>query len=419
MKKILLASLLLAAGSAYGQDQQSAPADAPQSASAAESSGQATNNVVGVKLAPGVRGVADIGFETVYNSNFYLQDSNPQSAFGFLLSPSIGIVGDSGDYRYQMGAGLEAARFTNVEAGPNSYLDAIVKSKASWAPLTRHHFSADIQSKYGHDPFGSFRTENGLPLSEGLDRWIQNSGYLTYRYGADSAKLNLESAIGIDVRRYQTNRDATRYLDYRIMTARETAYYNVSSKTALLAEIIHSNQIFYSQTPGFPTHDAQENRIRVGMRWLATAHTYGDVRIGQYRHDSDSSQLRRIRAIDWAATLNWAPLVYSVITLQTGNQSQQTYLADVSYIENRFATLLWRHDWSSALETRASATYLDSEFIDSSRQDHIGLFSAEADYRASLRWMWIAGASYSKRTSNIAARGYNNTSVYLGVKYSH
>jgi hypothetical protein len=416
-KKILLLGLLLMSASVYAADQPQAGSNTPARAQSPDSAGQAPNEAVGIKLGPGLRGLAGVTFRSTYISNFFLQEQNPQSAFGFLLAPNLLVVGEKKQLRYQLGAGLDAAKFTNVSSGPSKYLDANVSGNYSWKAGTRHHFSGDALSKYGHDPFGSFRTENNVPLDQGLDKWIENSGNLRYRYGADGATINLESELGADIRRYETNQQFSQYLDYRMISARETVFYNVSSKTSLLAEVLHSNQIFYTQAPGFPKRGGQENIIRGGMHWRATAKTTGDIRIGQYTHGLDDPSRPTVRAFDWAATVSWAPLVYSVITLQTGNQQQPSYLANVFYIQNRYVSLNWVHDWSSALRTRVAVDRVYSDFVGSSRQDRVNTGTFEADLRASQRWFWLAGTTYSRRSSNEVERGYNYTLAYLGLRY--
>jgi hypothetical protein len=104
--------------------------------------------------------------------------------------------------------------------------------------------------------------------------------------------------------------------------------------------------------------------------------------------------------------------------VQTGVQSTQSYLDNVSLIENRFETVDWTHDWSYSFRTRAVFTHLNSEFIGTTRVDNINTGGLEANYRASQRWMWLAGTSYSHRSSNGVNLDYKNTSVFLGLQYS-
>lgn len=382
------------------------------------SSAEAPNNAVGVSLAPGLRGTASVGLESSYNSNYYLQADNPQSSFGFVLTPNVLLLREAKNIRYQFGAGLEAAKYTNVDQGPDSYLDSTISGKLEWNPLTRHRFAGDYYTKFSHDPFGSFRTENGFNVGQPLDKWVETAGHVSYRYGAQGALFNLESAVGVTARRYTTNRDSTAILDFRSISLRETGYVNVSSKTSFLAEVEHDNTGYYKDAPSFPGRDFQENHYRAGVHWLATGTTSGDIRVGRFRRSYDNPQVPKNTATDWLATLTWAPLAYSVFSVQTGVQSAQSYLADVQLIENRFELVDWTHDWSYSFRTRLLYTHVNSEFVGSSRTDNIDTVGAEANYLSSQRWMWLTGASYSHRTSDIAARDYNDTSVYMALRYS-
>lgn len=414
-RKLLITAMLLASGAVW------AAADEPvQPATSAipASDGRAPNDAIGIKLGPGLRASASVGLESIYNSNFFLQESNPKSSFGFVLTPNVVVKRKAKKWTYELGAALETAKYTGIDQGPSTYLDTKFNGNFYWDAETRHHISGDFYSKYGHDPFGSFRTENGFNVAQGLDKWWESAGHLRYRFGAHGALINLESELGLLGRRYATNRDQTNILDYRQWTARETAFFNISSKTALLAEVFHLNNGYYTEIPNFPGRDSQENHYRVGFHWLATGTTSGDVRIGKYRREYDNPQVPRVSATDWAASLSWAPLVYSVFTFQSGVESQRSYLAGVPLIENRFETVDWTHEWSYRLRTRLAYSHINSEFVGSSRLDTIDTVGAETNYLSSLRWMWLGGVSYSHRNSNQTGRDYDDTLVYLGVRYT-
>ncbi|MGH8461593.1 MAG: outer membrane beta-barrel protein [Stenotrophobium sp.] len=415
---VFLSALTLVSATAYAQATGQLPSYSDIPTATPAGSDQKSGDLPGVKLGPGVSAVATIGAEAIHTSNMYLQDQNAESAFGYLVSPGLLIVGQGSQINYEVGAGLEAAKY-NVSQGPGSYLDANFKLKSTWEPMTQHHFRGDFTSQFGHDPFGVGRTEGTTPVGATLDKWIDNTGHALYRYGAYDANINLETELGFQVHRYRTNEAITQYLNYRVLSVRESAYYNVSSRTALVAEILHDQASFFEQRPGTFTLDGNETRIRAGIRWLATAHTTGDLRVGEARHNQDASQLQSTHSVDWVATLTWAPLSYSVVSLQSGSQTAQSYLAAVSYIQNRFESLSWTHNWSSDFLTRANLTHLDSKFVGSSRTDHINTIGAEADYRATQHWLGLLGASYSRRSTDEAGLGYRDATVYLGVRYAH
>jgi hypothetical protein len=411
MHKFLLAcSLFFVASLAHAQEASDPQGIIPRS------SGQAPNDAVGVHLAPGFRATAGSGLQSVYNNNFYLTPSNAKSAFGFILTPDVLILRDTAKLKYQIGAGLEAAKYTNVEIGPSTYLDGNIHGHLDWAALTRHNFTADFSTQYGHDQFGAFRTEAGFDPSEGLDKWLETNVHGTYQFGTPGALINLQTKAGWTGRRYETNRPLTELLDYRIWTVGETAFFNVSSKTALLAEVVYSD-IGYAIT-GTPSRDSTETQYRAGIHWAATGTTSGDFRIGQLRRNFDDPSRSSQGLLDWTATVTWAPLVYSVITVQSGLQTEQSYLSNVDLIQNRYASINWTHAFSNYFVTKLAYSHLNSEFLGISRVDKIDTVSMEANYLATKRFIGTAGAAYSKRDSNEAGRDYNDTSIYIGVRYS-
>ena len=409
-KKLLACSVFFFAGLAQAQD----AIDTAQS-----SAGQATGNVVGVHLAPGLRGTAAVGFQTIYNSNYYLTEDDAKSAMGFVLTPSVLLQRVGPRLKYEVGGGLEATKYTNVDVGPDSYVDGAVTGKLDWAALTRHRFSFDYTTRFSHDPFGSSRTESGIALDQGLDKWIQTNVHGRYRFGAPGALINLETQVGWLGREYKTNRDQTQILDFKSWEVSETAYFNVSSKTSFLAEIIHGDVTYDTETPGFPSRDYQTNHYRVGMHWIASGTTTGDIRIGKLTRNFDNPNKDSKSGVDWNATISWAPVVYSTFTFQTGVQSQQSYLANVQLLQNRFGLIDWTHKYSNYLSSRVVYSHVDTEFIGAvHRVDKLDTFAIEGNYLVSQRLIGTLGASYSRRDSDQAERDYGDTSVYLGVRYA-
>lgn len=415
MQKVLLASaMFFFLGVAQAETQDSTVAVA----STSSSSGQAPNDAVGIHLAPGLRASYGVGLQALYNSNFYLTPDNARSSFGFVLTPTGLLVREAKKIRYELDAGLETAKFTNVDIGPDHYLDGSLGGKLDWAALTRHHFSADFLARYSHDQFGAFRTESGFTANEDLDKWFETSVNGRYRFGAPGALINLETEGGWVGRRYDTNRDQTEFLDYRIWHARETAYFNVSSKTSVIAEVIYSDLGYFHEYAGQPSRGSTETRYRAGIHWIATGTTSGDLRIGRLHRDFDNPAKDDDNAFDWSATVSWAPQTYSVFTVQTGNQTQQSYLSGVQLIQNRYGMIDWTHAFSNYFRTRLAYSRVNSQFIGSPRVDNIDTYAFEANYVATKRLIGTAGAAYTRRNSNTDDRDYNNTSVYLGVRYS-
>jgi len=411
MQKMLVASLMLfSVGAAQAQDVGNTPS----------SSGLAPNDAVGVHLAPGLRGTASVGFSTIYNSNYYLTQSDAKPSFGLVLTPNVLFQREMDKVKYEVGAGLEGVKYTDINQGPTGYLDAMVNGKFDWAALTRHNFSFDYNTRFGHDPFGSERTELGIPLNQGLDKWIQTGVSGRYRFGAPGALINLETEAGWTGRSYKTNRTETAYLDFRTWNVGETAFFNVSSKTAFLAEVIHSDTTYNTEVSGFPSRDYKSMQYLVGMHWLATGATSGDVRVGRVNYTFDNSAQSPFSSLDWNAKIKWAPLVYSTFTIQTGEQSQASYLANVQFLQNRYGLIDWTHEFSYQLRSRVSYSHVNTTFIGApdNRVDRLDTFALEANYLLTPRWTGTAGTSYSRRNSTEDGRNYGDTSVYIGIRYN-
>src|SRR5581483_8776158 len=94
----------------------------------------------------------------------------------------------------------------------------------------------------------------------------------------------------------------------------------------------------------FPDRSSQQYEIRAGMRWLATAKTSGDVRIGALRHTFSDGRLPSHTGLNWLATVQWAQHPYRTFILSTGQRSDPSYTFDASYLDVKFAALNWLED---------------------------------------------------------------------------
>lgn len=370
-----------------------------------------TGAPVGIKLAPGVRGIAQLDSEIVYTSNFFYRADNEVSSTGVLFRPSLGIEGDKGAFTYNLGLQGELSKW-DVPGDIDDYEDSRISGAFKWDIATRHRLGGNISRHDSHDPFGTVRTEAGAALADrDLDQWHFTTMGLDYRFGAQGAKINLEAGVVTRDREYETNREFTRFIDYTTDQVRAAVIYNVSSKTGLLAEVIDSKREYDVNLAGFP-RDGDERAYRVGARWKATGKTVGDVRVGRVEHDFEDPSGNDFEETDWSAGITWSPLLQARLILQTGRESQESYRTDTRLIDNEFVSLAWAHDWSSLFRTTLTFRRLDQRFVDSDitpatpprdeREDEVDALSLLAEYRLSPTVQARGGLSRSSRDTNVA-----------------
>jgi hypothetical protein len=373
----------------------------------------------GIKLAPGLRLTQRIEAESIYSNNVFAEEQTKESAFAYFLRPSLQFTGNKGDLNYSITPSFEAARYQyRASEGADSYVDAKLDSRLSWQAATAHNFSGHLRLNSGHDPFGTIRTEGQAGHSGSLDRWHDLLANAKYHFGTAEAKINLETQVETDARKYVSNRDVTQFLDYRINRANETVLYYMSSRTSLVADAEYSTIRFDRTASGFPSHDADATNFMGGIRWKATGKTLGDLRIGRYRRNFSDPSLASFSVVNWVATVTWLPVSYSVFVLQTGRLAQESYLSDVSFLDSRYESLEWIHDWSSRFKTRLSFAHVDGNFVGSNRKDKLNAGVLEAAYQTTQRWSVTAGTAFSNRDSNRPLTSYEESTIHLGLRYA-
>jgi hypothetical protein len=376
------------------------------------------SGALGVKLGAGSRLLLSLDTGIAYYDNYYYQPDNEESAIGLLVKPSADIFVDRGELRYSVSAGAVMGAF-DLEGDEDDYLDTSLDGKFDWSPLTRHRFKGGIYRLDDHDPFGTRRTEGTSSSTAKLDEWTQTGANLIYRFGAPEAKFNLEGEVRTMDREYTTNRDTTRFLDHDTDTLRGSVFYNLSSKTTLVAEIITAD-INYDDAPAFfPSRAGDLARYRVGAIWLPTGKTEADVRIGTVDREFDSDVQEDYSEFDWQIGVSWSPRPRDVLRLTTGREPEESYINAASLIDNQFATLTWTHDWTALLKTKVSYGYNDLDFRNTARQDELQSLAFGVDYMASRRWSVFGQLSLSERDSNVEVLDFETMVFTTGIRLNY
>lgn len=262
-----------------------------------------------------------------------------------------------------------------------------------------------------------------------LKHWVQRpriwtsgsrkAANLVYHFGADEAKINLEGELLHSNREYTTNRASTQFLDHDTTGLRGTAFYRISSKTQLLAEVITADIDYDHVAPGFPSRAGELTRYRVGAKWAPTGNTVGDLRVGRVVREFDSPINEEYKEFDWRIGITWTPRVRDKVTITTGREPEESYLTAASLIDNKYFTVAWQHDWTSKLLTTARYRFNDLQFVGTDRQDDLNTFSVGFEYRAAPRWATFAELRQDSRDSTAILRDYEATSFLTGIRITY
>lgn len=373
---------------------------------------------LGMKVGAGSRLLLGLETGALYTNNAFYQEDDEESAVALVVKPTATLLLDRGSARWQFISALEAAGF-NLEGDADDYVDGVVSGAFDWQPLTRHGLQGAASWAFDHDSFGTRRTEALGTTTSDLDEWEQKAANLVYRFGASEAKINLEGELLHSDREYTTNRAFTQFLDHDTTGVRGTAFYRISSKTQLLAEIIKLDIDYDHVTPGVPSRAGELVRYRVGAKWQATGNTVGDIRVGRIVREFDSAANDDFKEMDWRMSVSWTPRVRDKITITTGREPEESYLTAATLIDNQYFTAGWLHDWSSKVSTTARYRFNDLDYIGSDRQDDLNTYSFEIEYRPATRWSTFAELRQNNRDSNAILRDYEATSFLTGIRLTY
>lgn len=340
--------------------------------------------------------------------------SGKTAAIGAVVTPELKLIAQTRKVNFSSLLIAEYGAF-DLPGSQDDYLDGTLDLRLVVQATVRNQLRLGGGFKAGHDPFGVDRTEDATFRDLELDLWNQTSGSMHYRYGAAGAKINAEVGVSAYTKEYTSNRADTEVLDYKATTLDYAVFYNYSPKTAALVDFSRTDYSFDQFFAGVDTRGGELYRARAGMRWLATAKTSGDVRVGYRRRVFDQGAAD-IEGADWEAGIDWAPVPRSTVRLATAHSEQQSYTAGARVIDIESVSLAWTHNLTARTRSRVMLERLSAGFEGSTRDDEILAAQGTLEYLA-LSYLWLVGnVGMTTRDSTVADREYDRLNAFVGVR---
>jgi len=359
---------------------------------------------------------ADVLFSSVYTDNFYYDTSagEPTSALGAIVQPSATYKGTKGRLDVLANLAGEFATF-DTPGSADDYEDGTAGAALSWLATRRGRLDLRASFERSHDPFGINRTEDATVRDEELDIWHSTQAGLLFHYGAPEATLNAEVGLSALQKRYQTNEAETRFLDYTSTSLQYTLFYNFSPKTATLFDFVRKDVQFDEAFGGVDDRSGEEYQVRTGFRWLATAKTSGDVRVGMFKREFDDSDFNE-QGLDWKVGIQWNPRARTLLDLDATRASQESYRADTRVNIARTLTAGWKQYWGARLSSHVQAQQGTVEFVGQDREDTLYNLKVALDYALSRRLTTVLTMDSFQRDSNEPTSEFDRFSAYAGIR---
>ncbi len=359
--------------------------------------------------------------DAAYTDNLYRVDRGEIGSWIIKTTPELNTWLQRGTNTYGLRYELQDFRYSGTPSGEDD-------------DFTDHRFRSDVHHEFNAknllDVYAQHditHEQRGTGLTEGLfsrftDKPIEYDHSLygaIYTYGNRQTNSAIEFSIEGQEYEYQNFRQSAQYYDYDKLGGTGTFYWNLSARTALVAEASFTEIDYERQDEriGIPGLDADEWQLLLGATWEASAKTRGTVKLGGYRREFDDNRRDTGEGFSWDVHLNYRPKTYSIYDFSTRQITRETNGAG-DYIDSRELQFDWLHMFPRGYRSNVSMLLADDNYRENDRDDLRLLLEWYVD-RPFKRWLDIGvGWRYEDRDSSEGVYSYQRQALFARLKVS-
>ena len=334
-----------------------------------------------------------------------------------MIKPGILAEIVYGDSLYSLNAKLSDGTYSDGLAKDDDYTDYIIAADADIALNQNNKIMLGASISENHEDRGEGITQ-GIIASATPVEFDQDIFSAGYRLGNDDSMLSVELGAGRFDKEYTNFKAFSAIRSYKKDDYGLTVYYELASKTALLAGY-NTASFEYDVTPSAARNlDSDEDRIFIGAVWEATGTTTGTVKIGQVDKKFDSASRDNFSGTTWLAQVDWTPFKQTVMRVYSAQQPRETNFGNGNFIDSTITRAIWTQDWTGLISTTANYGVGDDDYEGTNRSDDVSNYGISLDYKF-RRWLSIGVAyDFDDRDSNINALDFERNSYSLNVSLS-
>lgn len=325
---------------------------------------------------------------------------------------NAGLRRDTGKNLYWLGAGIDTSVHSRTSQA--DYVDGNALFAAALNRGGLNQARIQLASKYGHEALGESRISGAD--SSNIDRWRHSTLRTNYHYGRSSTPLSLDFFVEGIRRDYLNNEADTAILEYNRRDAGVVlnAAYSAKTKFVFGARV---GDINYDEQQAANLRDSSILRYFVGIKWLATAKTSGEIRVGQVKRDVDTTGLEE-KDFSWRILVDWAPRTYSKLRLVSDFRLDESIFSQTAFVRNSTVTLSWTHKWSPLWSSNVFSRYRESSYRGSAdaRVDDIYQFGVGLTRRLSRKAAITPYADYAIKNSTTDSFDYKLLDLGVTLK---
>ena len=312
----------------------------------------------GIVITP----IVNTGYK--YDDNIFNEENNTTSSGIFTLAPSARFLLDDGINNYQLDVELESGTF--IDSSDDNYLTGGLQFTSHLEPSSRSRFDVIVEANKEIEPRGTGITEGLADSVEEPLSYNDQLAQLTYEYGSQGASARVAVTGGFYSKKY-TNFDAvTQFRSFNRSSLGSTFFYSTNANTDAFFEL-KGRAIRYDLDQNV-SRDSDVITALVGINWKATELTSGSFKIGHEKKDFDDASRENFSGLSWEANVDWKPLSYTTLTLETSRKAKDPDVQG-DYISESQYGINWQHEWNEKVATTLNYNYVREEYTGFERLD--------------------------------------------------
>lgn len=318
------------------------------------------------------------------DNNIFSQESNTRSSGIFTIAPRATFLLDDGVNNYQLDVGVESGTF--IDSPNDDYVTGDVAFISHLESSSRSRFDIALVASAGLEPRGTGLTEGIGDIVEEPFIYNEQSAELTYEYGGLASSGRIKFMGRYYNKNYNNFEEVTQYRNFDESTLGSTFFYSTNSRLDALIEL-KGRVITYDATQTVSL-DSTVYSTLVGLTWEATALTSGTFKIGQEQKNFSDSSRENFKGLSWQGNVEWKPLTYSTITVNTSRSTLDPNRIGDYLLESVYGAS-WQHAWNEKIISTISYSYVEGDYSGVYRVDETNNLAADISYQFK-RWLGVA-----------------------------
>lgn len=240
------------------------------------------------------------------------------------------------------------------------------------------------------------------------DKYSSATARAAYRFGASTARNQLEFGTNYERRRYHNSGNINASEDRDSLMFNSMWLHRLGARTRSIVEVRHTDHDYKLSSA---RRDSTNVALLGGATWDASAKTSGTFKVGAERKDFNSNQRQDFTSPMWEVGVTYKPRSYSAFNINSRRAFDEG--DDGASTVNNWTTIgTWEHEWTSKLSSELLYSYSEREYKGIERDDE------RTGYGAGVTWSpdrWVdVTLSYlrTENDSNVRVRDYDRN-VYL------